>query len=160
MTTTNNTNLEFAVFEDTGGGLHLAVYGANNNIIYYHSGYEYTLGHLSNDIQALLAGDDTGQWDGNELSEDSDAYQYHLSENAGDADAAREAHMDAITRHMDGQDMPRIADNNGVYLNRLGSNGAQNLLGDRGQNDEIREEYEAHGHDYQMPWTELFALRS
>lgn len=54
----------FAVFEDNGGGLHLAVwYGENEEDFYCHTGYEYTPGQLINNLQDLAEGDHPKNWE-------------------------------------------------------------------------------------------------
>lgn len=57
----------YQAIEDNGGGLHLAVFDADDNCIYFHSRYEYAVGELSACIEALWRGEhplDDG-WDGN-----------------------------------------------------------------------------------------------
>lgn len=57
---------KFEVIEDNGGGLTLAVFNAEGEVDYIHSGYEYTQGQLQIDLEALRNGDNpTNDWDGN-----------------------------------------------------------------------------------------------
>jgi len=59
---------EASVIEDNGGGLTLYVFGRGGidkgKVIYSHSGYEHNPGQLSQDLQALVNGDDPRSWDG------------------------------------------------------------------------------------------------
>lgn len=61
----------YEVYENNAGGLALVVYdGTNERPEYIHTGYEYNRGQLSEDIEALKAGDDPAMmWDGNEISD-------------------------------------------------------------------------------------------
>lgn len=60
----------FEVFENNGGGLALVVYDPHYTAEYIHTGYEYSPGQLSADLDALREGADpaTG-WEGNEIDE-------------------------------------------------------------------------------------------
>ena len=58
---------KFEIYEDNAGGLHLIVLDQDSNVIYAHAGYEYgPMDQLQADIEALLRGDDTSDWDGNQ----------------------------------------------------------------------------------------------
>jgi hypothetical protein len=57
--------MRYQVIEDNGGGLHLYIFD-RNKCIYAHSGYEYSPGQLSQDISALMEGEDPRQWEGGE----------------------------------------------------------------------------------------------
>jgi len=50
--------LPYQVIEDNGGGLHLAVFSADSECIWYASGYEYIPDNLREDIAALQDGAD------------------------------------------------------------------------------------------------------
>ena len=60
---------KYMVIENNGGGLALVVFAENGETIdYIHTGYEYNLGQLSEDLENLKNGDDPAEdWDGNEL---------------------------------------------------------------------------------------------
>jgi hypothetical protein len=64
----NEKIITWEVTEDNGGGLTLYVWD-DTGLIYAHAGYEYdgTRTQLRNDIAALCAGDNTDDWDGNDL---------------------------------------------------------------------------------------------
>ena len=67
MQTINNIKRKFRVLEDNGGGLTLFVWDENGEeIVFAHSGYEYTPGSLCQDLDALAHDDDPLKWDGNE----------------------------------------------------------------------------------------------
>lgn len=58
--------MKYKVIEDNGGGLHLYVF-SRGRCVWSHSGYEYTPGNLSVDLDALDAGDDPRRdWEGDE----------------------------------------------------------------------------------------------
>lgn len=58
---------KFKAIEDNGGGLTLVVFGENGKVEYLHTGYEYNVGQLSEDLTALMNGDDpANEWEGNE----------------------------------------------------------------------------------------------
>lgn len=52
------------VIEDNGGGLHLYVFDAQDNVIYAHSGYEYEGNNLVEDIDNLISSGSVDGWDG------------------------------------------------------------------------------------------------
>jgi len=53
----------YKVIEDNGGGLSLFVL-RGSRVIWSHSGYEYSRGQLTTDLDALDAGTDVTRWDG------------------------------------------------------------------------------------------------
>lgn len=53
------------ITEDNGGGLTLYVLN-EHGCVWAHSGYEYRLKQLRQDIDALIADDSVAEWDGNE----------------------------------------------------------------------------------------------
>jgi hypothetical protein len=57
----------YKVVEDNGGGIHLIVYNTIGEAIYLHTGYQFSDDALANDLDALKAGDDPRDWDGNAL---------------------------------------------------------------------------------------------
>lgn len=60
----------FEVFENNGGGLALVVYGPHYTVDYIHTGYEYSPGQLSADLDALWEdADPSRDWEGNEIDE-------------------------------------------------------------------------------------------
>ena len=61
----------YKVIEDNGGGLTLVVFSRDGETIeYIHTGYEYNQGQLTEDLEALRAGENpVTDWDGNELEE-------------------------------------------------------------------------------------------
>ena len=72
--------LKFEAIEDNSGGLHLFIFedasgNGNDQIIYEHSGYEYNLGQLTDDIASLLSGGHPDNWEGCEDNPQSD-YDY------------------------------------------------------------------------------------
>lgn len=91
---------QFEVIEDNGGGLYLVVFNDNGNVIYLHSGYEYTAGALKTDISALDT-EDPEDWEGNE-------------ENPQQS-------YDDMTDYEYGWEV--IADNNGCYYDKMGCAG-------------------------------------
>lgn len=100
---------KYEVIEDNGGGLHLAVYGENGeDIVYIHSGYEYSSGQLIEDLQNLKNGDEPEkEWDGNcggldcEYGEDPQEL------------------YDNLTSYECGWEI--VADNDGIYPEKMGS---------------------------------------
>jgi hypothetical protein len=58
--------MTYQVLEDNGGGLHLAVFDENDEVIYMHTGYEFSRGTLSECLEQLMLGEDTANWEGNE----------------------------------------------------------------------------------------------
>lgn len=90
----------YEVIEDNGGGLSLAVFGDNGSIEYVHTGYEYNIGQLSEDLKVLEQGADPAKdWDGNE--EDPQSW------------------YDNITSFEYGWEV--VADNDGVYPGKMGA---------------------------------------
>jgi hypothetical protein len=53
----------YKVVEDNGGGLSLYVFDGAK-VIFAHTAYEYSPGHLVLDIDALDSGSDTSDWEG------------------------------------------------------------------------------------------------
>ena len=62
---------KYYVIENNGGGLALVVFAEDGKTIeYIHTGYEYNQGQLTEDLEALRAGENpVTDWDGNELEE-------------------------------------------------------------------------------------------
>lgn len=90
---------KFEVIEDNGGGLTLAVFGDNDEVIYFHSGFEYNPGTLMECLKSLKDGDDPiKHWDGNE-EEPQKAY-------------------DNLTSFEYGWEI--VADNDGIYPEKMG----------------------------------------
>lgn len=59
----------YEVIEDNGGGLALVVFSQDNKVIYLHTGYEYNVGQLQQDLRSIQIGDNpVTDWDGNEDS--------------------------------------------------------------------------------------------
>lgn len=54
---------KYQVVEDNGGGLHLFVF-RGRKVIAGFSGYEYNVGNLSTDMNALESGGSTADWEG------------------------------------------------------------------------------------------------
>lgn len=58
--------MKYKVIEDNGGGLHLYVF-SGRKCVWAHTGYEYSPGNLTADLESLEAGDDPRRdWDGGE----------------------------------------------------------------------------------------------
>jgi hypothetical protein len=95
--------LPYQVIEDNGGGLHLAVFGADDECIWYASGYEYIPDNLREDIAALQDGADPLQ-DGWE-SDLPDGY-------------TPQKLYDELTSHEYGWAI--IADETSIYPHRMG----------------------------------------
>lgn len=90
----------YEVIEDNGGGLTLVVFGTNGKVEYLHTGYEYNVGQLSEDLTALMNGDDpANEWEGNE-------------ENPQEM-------YDNITSYEYGWEV--VADNDGIYQEKMGT---------------------------------------
>lgn len=90
---------KYEVIEDNGGGLTLVVFNENGEVEYLHTGYEYVIGKLSDDLKYLKDGDDpANDWDGNE-------------ENPQEI-------YDNITSFEYGWEI--VADNDGIYPNKMG----------------------------------------
>lgn len=53
------------VYEDNAGGLHLVLLDEDANFVYYYTGYEGMPGSLSQDLDALMHGDDPRMWESN-----------------------------------------------------------------------------------------------
>ena len=98
--------MDFEVFESGGGSLTLLVYDAEGEVVYLHTEYEFSPGLLLQDLAALDAGEDPTAWDGNELEE-------YPGEQAlgpwGDL----------------------IADNWGLYPDKMGASGLYELVEDK-----------------------------
>ena len=78
---TGAKTLDYKVVEDNGGGLALYVFDKDGQVIFGSSGYEYSPGHLTEDLDALDQGDDTSTWESNmddpqEAWEDYDRWEY------------------------------------------------------------------------------------
>ena len=69
---TTTLTLNYKVIEDNSGGLHLFVFDAGEKSIFTYFGYEHNIGQLTQDLDALVVGDYTSDWDGNE--DDPQAY--------------------------------------------------------------------------------------
>lgn len=100
----------FEVFENNGGGLALVIYGPHYTVEYIHTGYEYSPGQLSADLDALLEGADPAtEWEGNEIDDFSSAQVCDLTEGAwGDL----------------------IADNCTIYYHNMGAAGQREFCPD------------------------------
>lgn len=92
---------KFCVIEDNGGGLTLVIFDDSNEVSYLHTGYEYILGQLTNDLTELANGSDPSTWDGCE-------------------DDPQEIY-DNITSFEYGWEI--IADNDGIYPQKMGAAG-------------------------------------
>ena len=59
---------KFCVIEDNGGGLTLVIFDDNESdkVSYLHTGYEYIIGQLTNDLIEISNGSDPSTWDGYE----------------------------------------------------------------------------------------------
>ena len=97
------TTLHWQVIEDDGGGLHLAVFDGGK-VVYYSSGQEIH-GTLLDDLAALRQGDDTSGWE----------------QQTDDPQAA----YDELTSYESGWTV--IADQDGVYVDRMGAAGLKAL---------------------------------
>ena len=98
----------YEVFESNGGGLTLVVYGPRYTVEYIHTGYEYSPGQLSADLDALRRGDDPAtEWEGNEIDDYNGDLAYDLATGAW------------------GQ---VIADSWGVYYHHMGGAGQREFL--------------------------------
>jgi hypothetical protein len=57
----------FEVIEDNGGGITLFVFDDSGKVEYAHTGYEYHVGQLTDDLKALAKGSNPAEdWDGAE----------------------------------------------------------------------------------------------
>lgn len=94
---------KFYVIEDNGGGIILVIFDDNESdkVSYLHTGYEYILGQLTNDLTELSNGSDPSTWDGCE-------------ENSQEI-------YDNITSFEYGWEV--IADNDGIYPEAMGAAG-------------------------------------
>lgn len=106
---------KYEVIEDNGGGLTLVVFGNNGNVEYLHTGYEYNVGQLAEDLIALQNGDNPAiEWEGNEESP--------------------QEMYDNITSYEYGWEV--VADNDGIYSDKMGSAATEEF------NKLIEKEYE------------------
>lgn len=107
----------FEVFENNAGGLALVVYGPHCTVDYIHTGYEYSPGQLSADLDALRRGADPAmEWDDNEIDDFNGDQVCDLTEGAwGQA----------------------IADNWGTYYHLMGAAGRREFLPDDPDDDDI-----------------------
>ncbi|NMB69820.1 hypothetical protein GYA27_01280 [candidate division WWE3 bacterium] len=88
---------KYEVYESNAGQLILVVYGDNGKPEYIHSGYEYMPGQLSQDLKLLQEGADPAEdWENNMVDE----------VNVEDVE--------------DLEDMNLVADNDGVYTEKMG----------------------------------------
>lgn len=100
----------FEVFENNGGGLALVVYGPHYTAEYVHTGYEYSPGQLSADLDALREGANPAtDWEGNEIDDFAGDQVYDLTEGAWG---------------------PVIADSWGTYYDLMGAAGRREFLSD------------------------------
>lgn len=136
--------MNYKVFEDNGGGLHLVVYNQKEKPIYYHSGYEYVKGQLTEDLKALKDGDNpVTDWEGNEI-ESLWTYEQEREwlQNGG---------------------LALIDDNGEIFLDRMGGAGAEayemNFYGDAHQGNEYEgrtefyQYFERGGQTYMAIWS-------
>lgn len=94
---------KFVIIEDNGGGLTLIIFDDNdsNKVSYLHTGYEYILGQLTNDLIELANGADPSTWEGCEENPE-------------------EIYNDFLF-HEYGWEI--IADNDGLYPSKMGAAG-------------------------------------
>lgn len=96
----------YKVIEDNGGGLHLVVF-EGQKVVYLHSGYEYNVGQLKEDIKELVSGASVDEWEGNEDDP--------------------QASYDNIISFEYGWEI--VADQDGVYPDKMGGAATLELLG-------------------------------
>lgn len=90
---------KYEVIEDNGGGLTLVTFDENGTVDYLHTGYEYVVGSLTMDLEALKNGDNPVEdWDGNEENPQK-VYDNIISYEYG---------------------WKIVADNDGIYPNKMG----------------------------------------
>ena len=92
---------KFNVIEDNGGGLTLVIFDDSDEVSYLHTGYEYIIGQLTNDLKELANGSDPSTWDGCEENP-QEIYDNIISFEYG---------------------WKIIADNNGIYPEDMGAAG-------------------------------------
>lgn len=99
------TTLTWQVIEDTGGGLHLAVF-VDGKVIFYGDGYEHNEDGLRIDLEALASGDDPRDgWDFPAWVEDGEHDIQGL--------------YDSLTSDEHGWQI--VADQDGIYYDRMGA---------------------------------------
>lgn len=99
----NNTNNEFALVEDNGGGLTLFFFKDGVDLTYIHTSYEFHPEDVLRDMKGLANGEDpVEEWDGNDI---------------GDFDDPEDVYEKAF--NFDGY----IADETGIYPKDCGAAG-------------------------------------
>ena len=108
---------KFIIIEDNGRGLTLVVFDDNkpDKVSYLHTGYEYILGQLTNDLIELANGADPSTWEGCEENPE-------------------EIYNDF--KSYDGWEI--IADNNGLYPDKMGAAGRLEFGIEKEQKNEER----------------------
>jgi len=103
--------MTWQVTEASGGGLFLAVFDESDDCIYFHNYGEpgHTQGQLRQDVEALRAGDDTSDWDGNSETPQDDYDEF--------VEPYRESEFENTTSS---EDNHIVADENGIYPGRMG----------------------------------------
>lgn len=93
------SKLNYKVFEDNGGGLTLYVFGADEEILYAHTGYEYVIGDLSDCISQLNDNADAWKdWDNNLV----DTMEYDYAEALGELENECICHISEVVADQDG----------------------------------------------------------
>lgn len=104
-----NTKIKFEVIENNGGLVSLVVFGVDGKIEYVHTGYEYaeqfTPSQFAADLEALRDGAPVSDWDGNE--DDPQGW------------------YDDLLSFSRGRDWEVVADNDGLYPDKMGNNSAE-----------------------------------
>ena len=107
---------QYRVYENGAGNLTLAVYG-ERGIEYIHTGYEFRCGSLREDIEAIKSGDDPLlYWDGNDIE------MFLGTSNPAEYN---EKAADLFENNSPADGICLIADNNGIYPEKMGVNGAK-----------------------------------
>lgn len=109
---------KYEVYENNAGGLTMFVWDAKGeNVTYAHSGYEYTQGTLKQDIVAIQAGESPDDWDGNGSYT---GLSFDTWEDMG-LDLA-----DVYRETVEYNEL--VADNDGVYADKMGRSAEIELL--------------------------------
>ena len=119
--------ISYEVIEDNGGGLALVVFADNGTVKYIHDGYEYVpADNLRTDIQVLIDGGDTNDWDG--CVDPSDVV-YSYDDVDGDSTVIYCDTLDQVYEKYTPYDRigwAIVADQEGIYPERMG--GAANKV--------------------------------